>query len=143
MCCLSKALGAPVGSMLGGDEELIEDARRERRILGGAMRQSGVLAAAGIVALGLVERLAEDHARARRLAAAVADRWPDIGFDPGQVTTNVVVFAPPRPAAVLAQLAGAGVLAGTIAPGVIRLVTHRDVDDDGIALAVSALRAAR
>ena len=95
------------------------------------MRQAGVIAAAGLVALArMVERLAEDHLRARRLAEAVAERWPR-GCRPGHVTTNIVVFSPARRPGLLGHLAAAGVLAGTIAPGVVRLVTHHDVDDDG------------
>src|SRR5438067_4235697 len=96
MCCLSKGLGAPVGSMLAASSELIDDARVERKRLGGAMRQAGVIAAAGIVALEhMVDRLADDHARARRLAEAVAERWPDCGLDPASVHTNCVVFTHP------------------------------------------------
>ena len=97
------------------------------------MRQAGVLAAPGLVALSqMVERLAEDHARAARLAEAVARRWPDCGLDPASVRTNIVTFAHPEPEKLLAHLEGEGVLAGTIAPNVVRLVTHHDVDDAGI-----------
>jgi len=135
MCCLSKGLGAPVGSLLAGPSSLVEEAKLHRKRLGGSMRQAGVLAAAGLVALGRVERLADDHARARRLAGAVAERWPGIGFSPDEVETNIVVFAPPDPDGLLAHLAAGGVLAGTIAPGRVRLVTHADVDDAGIELA--------
>ena len=142
MCCLSKALCAPVGSMLAGSAAVVAQARVERHRLGGAMRQAGVLAAAGLVALGMVDRLADDHSRARRLAEVVADRWPGAGLDPGRVRTNIVAFAPPDAEAVLAHLADRGVLAGTVAPGVIRLVTHRDVDDAGLAMAEQALRTA-
>jgi threonine aldolase len=139
-CCLSKGLGAPVGSVLAGSTEVMRLARRERRRLGGAMRQSGIIAAAGLVALNtMVERLADDHARAARLAAAVVQRWPDIGFDPASVSTNLVIFCPPDPAAVLAHLAGSGVLAGLVGPGAVRLVTHLDVDDAGIDVACQAL----
>ena len=85
MSCLSKGLGAPVGSLLAGPPDVMGQARLERKRLGGAMRQAGVIAAAGIVALdGMVERLAQDHARARRLAEAVADRFADAGCDPGR-----------------------------------------------------------
>jgi threonine aldolase len=135
MCCLSKGLGAPVGSLLAGPADLIEEARLHRKRFGGTMRQAGVIAAAGLVALGRMERLAEDHARAQSLAAAVADRWPDIGFEPDQVETNIVVFAPPEPDRLLAHLATGGVVAGTIGPGRVRLVTHADVDDAGIEVA--------
>ncbi len=132
MCCLSKGLGAPVGSLLAGPGGLIEEARLHRKRLGGTMRQSGVIAAAGLVALGRIDRLAEDHERARRLAVAVAERWPGIGFEPGTVETNIVIFAPPDPDGLLGHLADGGVRAGTVGPGRVRLVTHADVDDGGI-----------
>jgi threonine aldolase len=104
------------------------------------MRQAGIVAAAGIVALEtMVERLAEDHARARRLAEAVADRWPEAGADPARTRTNLVVFTPPNPRAVVAHLHAHGVLAEMIGPGVVRLVTHHDVDDEGIARATLAI----
>ena len=140
MTCLSKGLCAPVGSLLAGDAALVAEARGVRQRLGGGMRQAGVVAAAGLVAMRtMVARLAEDHERARRLAAAVADRWPDSGADPGRTPTNIVVFRHDDTAALLEHLRSAGILAGTIAPGVVRLVTHHDVDDHGLDQAVSAL----
>jgi len=140
MSCLSKGLGAPVGSVLAGPTSVIAQARVERLRLGGSMRQAGVIAAAGLVALHtMVERLADDHARARRLATAVAERWPHAGCDPGRVPTNMVVFTHPAPDRVVDHLGRHGVLAGTIAPGVLRLVTHLDVDDAGIERAMLAL----
>ena len=143
MCCLSKGLAAPVGSLLAGPSDVVEEARAERQRLGGGMRQAGVLAAAGLVALEtMVERLADDHERARRLADAVAARWPDAGCDPGKVRTNCVVWSHPDPAALLDHLASQGVLAGTIAPRRVRLVTHADVDDAGVERAVRALAGA-
>jgi threonine aldolase len=143
MCCLSKGLCAPVGSLLAGPADVMAQARAERQRLGGGMRQAGVLAAAGLVALRtMVERLADDHRRARRLAEAVADRWPGCGLDPHLVRTNMVVFPHPGADALLGHLAGEGVLAGTIAPGVVRLVTHHDVDDAGVERAVKALASA-
>ena len=133
MSCLSKGLCAPVGSLLAGPTDVIEEARIERKRLGGAMRQAGVLAAAGLIALAkMVDRLADDHARARRLAEAVAERWPESGLDPATVRTNVITFAHPAPLVLIDALSAEGVLAGTIAPGVVRLVTHRDVDDAGV-----------
>jgi threonine aldolase len=142
-CCLSKGLSAPVGSILAGPEELIDDARLRRKRLGGAMRQAGVIAAAGLVAIRSgIDRLAEDHERARRLAVAVADRWPDAGCDPEGVQTNIVLFSHPDPAALLEYLRSNDILAGTIAPGTVRLVTHRDVGDDGIDLACKAIAGA-
>lgn len=138
MCCMSKGLAAPVGSLLAGPGELIARARPERKRLGGAMRQAGVIAAAGVVALdAMVERLAEDHERASRVAQAVEQRWP--GSLAHEVATNVVLFEHRSPAKVIAHLAGHGVLAGTIAPGVVRLMTHVDVNDEGLDRACEAL----
>jgi threonine aldolase len=143
MCCLSKGLCAPVGSLLAGSADAVAAGRVERARLGGAMRQAGILAAAGLVALrSMVERLAEDHLRALRLAEAVAERWPEAGLDTGRIRTNVVTFPHPRPHEVLDHLRSDGVLAGTIAPRTIRLVTHRDVDDEGIERAAKALATA-
>jgi threonine aldolase len=140
MSCLSKGLGAPIGSVLAGPADVIAEARVERKRLGGAMRQAGIGAAAGLVALDtMVDRLADDHSRARRLAEAVADRFPDAGLDPATVQTNIVVFTPPDPLGLMAHLASCGVLSDMIAPNVVRLVTHRDVDDDGIEQAAMAL----
>jgi threonine aldolase len=143
MSCMSKGLCAPVGSLLAGPVDLIEEARRHRHRMGGAMRQAGVIAAAGIVALEtMVERLAEDHARARRLADAVAARWPDAGCDPDLVRTNIVVFTHSDPQKLISHLHAEGVLSGTIAPDVLRFVTHNDVDDEGLERALEALRTA-
>lgn len=143
MSCLSKGLCAPVGSVLAGPVDVIAAARVERKRLGGAMRQAGILAAAGLVALReMVDRLAEDHARAARLAAAVTERWPEARCGMAPVRTNIVVFRPPAHEAVLDHLRGLGVLAGTVAPGVVRLVTHHDVDDAGVERALAALASA-
>jgi threonine aldolase len=143
MSCLSKGLGAPVGSVLAGDAATIGAARGERKRLGGGMRQAGIIAAAGLYALAHnVERLADDHARARRLAGAVAERWPEAGLDPGTVETNCVVFRHPDTPALLEHLATDGVLAATIAPSTVRLMTHLDVDDDGVEAARKAIATA-
>jgi threonine aldolase len=143
MCCLSKGLAAPVGSLLAGPADVMGQARAERARLGGGMRQAGIVAAAGLVGLRtMVDRLAEDHRRAARLAEAVAGRWPDAGLDPASVRTNIVVWRHPSTAELLAHLRGEGVLAGTIAPGVMRLVTHYDVDDDALERACKALTTA-
>jgi threonine aldolase len=140
MCCLSKGLCAPVGSLLAGPAELQGSFRLERKRLGGAMRQAGVLAAAGLVALtAMVGRLAEDHRRARRLAEAVAERWPGSGLDPDKVATNIVVARLGSPEAVIDHLRSRGVLAGSVGPGMLRLVTHHDVDDAGLERALSAI----
>ncbi len=143
MCCLSKGLCAPAGSLLAGPETLIARARLERKRLGGGMRQAGVLAAPGLVALrDMVERLPEDHGRAARLAEVVADRWPACGLDPVAVRTNIVTFSHGAPEKLLGHLENEGILAGTIAPDTVRLVTHHDVDDAGLARAVAALASA-
>ena len=139
-CCLSKALGAPVGSVIGLPSALLDEARRERRRLGGAMRQAGILAAAGLVALAdHRDRLATDHARARRLAEACAERWPG-SIEPESVRTNIVLAEVGDAVAECASLAREGVLALAFGPTTLRLVTHGDVDDDGITRAVDALR---
>jgi threonine aldolase len=142
-CCLSKGLCAPVGSLLAGSEGFIAEGRLARKRLGGGMRQAGVLAAPGLVALrDMVCRLAEDHARAARLAIAVAERWPGCGLDPGSVRTNIVTFAHADTDSLLDHLASRGVLAHAVAPRVMRFVTHHDVDDQGIARAIDALASA-
>lgn len=140
MCCLSKGLCAPVGSLLAGPADVIAEARVERHRMGGAMRQAGVLAAAGLVAMDMVDRLGDDHQRALLLAEAVAERWPTARLRP--VVTNLVVFEPPDATSLLHHLAACGVKAGTIAPGVLRLVTHRGVDDAAVDAARRALAGA-
>ena len=132
---------AAIGSVLAGPVAVVAEARAWRRRFGGQLRQVGVLAAAGLVGLDAVARLAEDHARAARLAEAVAERWPD-ALDPAAVRTNLVVFPHPDPAAVLDHLAAAGVLAGTVAPGTLRLATSLEVDDAGVDRACRALATA-
>lgn len=140
MCCLSKGLGAPVGSLLAGSADVIAEARLARKRLGGGMRQAGVLAAPGLLALrDMVGRLHEDHARAARLAASVAERWPACALDPASVRTNIVTFSHAEPEKLLAHLDGQGVLAHAIAPGIVRFVTHLDVDDAGVTRAIAAL----
>ncbi len=141
--CLSKGLCAPVGSVLAGPADVIGAARLERKRLGGAMRQAGVLAAAGLVALRtMVDRLADDHERARRLADAVTERWPDARAGLAAAATNMVVFRPPDPDGLLAHLRAHGVLAGTVGPGLVRFATHHDVDDAGIERALAAVGSA-
>jgi threonine aldolase len=140
MTCISKGLCAPVGSLLAGSSDLIEAARVERQRFGGGMRQAGIVAAAGLIALRtMIGRLAEDHERARRLAEVVAEHWPGSGLSPDRVRTNIVVFRHPNTDALLGHLKAEGVLAGTIGPGLCRLVTHRDVDDEGIERALAAI----
>jgi threonine aldolase len=128
--CLSKGLGAPIGSLAIGDAELIALARSWRRRLGGAMRQVGVLAAAGLYALEHhVDRLAEDHANAQRIAGRLAEAVPG-SVDLDAVETNIVYVATGGvPAAdVVAALAARGVRVGAMGPHLLRLVTHLDVD---------------
>ncbi|MBM3671682.1 MAG: aminotransferase class I/II-fold pyridoxal phosphate-dependent enzyme [Actinobacteria bacterium] len=142
MFCLSKGLSAPVGSLLCGSLDVMTAARDERARMGGAMRQVGVLAAAGIVALEqMVDRLAEDHGRARRLAEALADQFPG-SIDPSAVQTNIVC-APVQdlPDKIVTRLEEQGVRCGTIDARTVRFVTHKDVDDPGIDRAIAALRA--
>jgi threonine aldolase len=139
--CLSKGLSAPVGSLVCGARDFVQEARRQRKMLGGGMRQAGVLAAAGIVALEtMVERLSQDHATAQRLAHVLA-RQPGIVLDPGTVQTNIVILdlspdAPP--ASVLAErLRARGVLVGAIGARRLRAVTHYGVEDEDIDYAVA------
>lgn len=140
---LSKGLCAPVGSVMAASTDVAAALRVARHHMGGQMRQAGVIAAAGLVALEqMIDRLADDHVRASRLADAVVERWPSCGLDPATVRTNMVIFRHDDPSALLAHLADAGVLAGTVAPQMIRLVTHNDVDDDGIDVARKALASA-
>jgi threonine aldolase len=143
MFCLSKALGAPVGSLLLGARGFIEEARQWRKLLGGGMRQAGVLAAAGLVALEETPKLLpEDHANARRLAAGVAE-LPGVQIDPEQVVTNIVIFdvAGTRQAAdqICARLQERGVRASGFGTA-IRMVTHYDVSRADIDTALAALR---
>ncbi len=130
MFCLSKGLGAPVGSMLVGSRELIDRARSVRKMLGGGMRQAGVLAAAGLIALTeMPQRLAEDHANARLLAERLAAH-PQVELDLTGVQTNIVLFrlkGAGDAAALVAELRREGVLAGSVGPHAVRLVTHYDV----------------
>jgi threonine aldolase len=131
MFCLSKGLGAPVGSILVGSKKAIEQARIHRKALGGGMRQAGVLAAAGLIALhDMPGRLPEDHANARLLAEAIAAE-PNADIDLEGVETNIVIFSLKNGGDAYA-FAGAlkqkGVLASTTGPQTLRLVTHFDVD---------------
>jgi len=119
--CLSKGLGAPIGSLMVGSVDAIDEARVRRKRLGGGMRQVGVLAAAGTYALDHhVERLADDHAHARLLGEA-------LGLDPAGVDTNIVVVDRPDAAAFVAAAADVGVRIAAVGPRAVRLVTHLDV----------------
>ncbi len=134
--CLSKGLGCPLGALLAGSAELMAEARRLMHLFGGALRQAGIVAAAGLYALDHnVTRLADDHVRARRLAEALAAAG--LAVDPARSETNFVqVDVGPlglTGAEAIRRLAAAGVgLTGTIRPTVLRAVTHLDVSDDDI-----------
>lgn len=157
--CLSKGLGCPVGSVVVGPRDVIWRARRARKMVGGGMRQVGVLAAAGLVALrdgpnGMIDRLADDHANARRLAEALADMDGVISpggiaqpdgerLDPGRVETNFVLFRVDRDrAAFLAALRARNVLMVEYVRGQVRAVTHHDVTADDIDTVIRATREA-
>ncbi len=142
MVSLSKGLSAPVGSVLCGSEEFVEQARRWRKVVGGGMRQVGVLAAAGLVALReMVDRLAEDHRRARALAEGLA-QLPGVVVDTHRVHTNIVLARVAHAPAVVDHLRAHGVLALALDAHTIRFVTHRHVDDEGVQRAVRAMREA-
>lgn len=142
MFCLSKGLGAPVGSMLTGSAELMDRARLFRKALGGGMRQAGILAAAGLIALEQgPRRLHEDHANARLLAEALAN-MEGVAIDPATVETNIVIFRlmGKRSAAdVSARLKARGILMSAVGPDTIRMVTHLDVDRAACVTAAEAL----
>jgi threonine aldolase len=143
MVSLSKGLGAPVGSVLAGDAEFIAEARRLKILFGGAWRQAGILAAAGLIALDEGPgRLVEDHQNARRLAAGIAEILPG-SVDPDDVPTNVVFVDVAGtgwdPQEWVARLEAEGILATTV-PGRVRMLTHRDVDGVDIDAAVMAWR---
>jgi threonine aldolase len=142
--CLSKGLGAPVGSLICADKERIVKLRRLRKMFGGGMRQAGILAAAGLYALDHnIARLAEDHTHAKRLAAALAE-LPGVGIDPAHVETNIVVFdiGETRRTAdeVLAALKAAGLLLVPFSKTTLRAVTHLDVSSDQIEQACAILK---
>ncbi|MDQ3285992.1 MAG: aminotransferase class I/II-fold pyridoxal phosphate-dependent enzyme, partial [Actinomycetota bacterium] len=134
--CSSKGLGAPVGSLLAGDEETIREARRARKAFGGGMRQAGVIAAASLYAFEHhVERLVEDHERARKLAEGLAKA----GYAVEMPETNIVLVEVGNPEKFLAELAEEGVLATPHTASTIRCVTHHDVGDKEVDAAVEAL----
>lgn len=139
--CLSKGLAAPVGSIVAGSAAFIDRARGARKILGGAMRQSGVIAAAGVVALeSMVDRLPEDHRRARRLAEALAN-IDGISIDLEAVQTNIVIFKTEpavSQAAFIEGMKDAGVLVSNYGTRGVRMVTHYQVDDAAIEQAIAS-----
>jgi threonine aldolase len=147
--CLSKGLAAPVGSLVAGSRAFIAEARRMRKLLGGGMRQAGIIAAAGVVALEeMVERLAEDHAHARQLADGLAN-IPGITIAPATVETNILFFGMSGPdgqpadvAPLVEAAARAGVLFSGGDDGRIRAVTHYGITADDIGRALAAVEQA-
>jgi threonine aldolase len=136
--CLSKGLGCPMGALVAGPAELMLRARREKHAFGGALRQAGIVAAAGIYALDHnVERLAEDHARAARLAEA----WRDAGLA-ARAETNFVQLPVANVRDAVDRLAAAGVLLSPTKPGILRAVTHLDLSDDDVERALELVPAA-
>lgn len=135
----SKGLGAPVGACLAGSAELIDEAWRYKQMMGGAMRQAGIIAAGALYALEHnVDRLADDHANARALAEGL-EGLPGVTIDPDAVETNIVIFEHDDPEGLCAALRTHDVAMGAIGPRRVRAVTHLDVDADGIRRALDAL----
>ncbi len=142
--CLSKGLSCPVGSLICGSREFIDRARKNRKMVGGGMRQAGIIAAAGIVALEtMVDRLAEDHANARRLALGLA-RLRGLRLDSDTVQTNIVIFeVVDRPAkAFMDDVKNRGVLSSYVSGRKVRMVTHYGITADDIDDALNAVEAA-
>jgi len=138
----TKGLGAPVGACLAGSQELIDEAWRYKQMLGGALRQAGIVAAGALYALDHnIDRLAEDHANAAALASGLS-QLDGVTIDPAEIETNIVIFEVDDPEAVCATIERAGVRMGVVGPRRIRAVTHLDVDADGIQRAVQAVRSA-
>ena len=144
MFCLSKGLGAPVGSILLGSKAFIEQARTVRKALGGGMRQAGILAAAGLIALEKSPaRLHEDHANAKFLAEGLAE-IQGVKIDPDRVQTNILVFdvsgTGMTSAEISKSLAMHNVLANSLNAQLVRMVTHCDVDHDACEVALETMR---
>ena len=143
MFCLSKGLGAPVGSMLVGSRDFIDKARITRKLLGGGMRQAGVLAAAGLIALEETPKiLHRDHENAHYLAQGLS-KIPGVSIDPKKVVTNILIFDVARSGLDAADVCGAlaehGVLCGATSKSAIRMVTHFDVDRASIDRALAVI----
>lgn len=139
--CFSKGLAAPVGSMVVGTAEMMEKVRYQRKLLGGAMRQSGVLAAAALVSLNqMVDRLPDDHRRARALGETIAE-YPAYEINLDSVQTNLVIFKTRmNQDSFVDALKARGVLASDMGPNGVRLVTHYEITDDHIDQAITALK---
>lgn len=141
-CCLSKGLGAPVGSIIAGTKEFISEAFRVRKAWGGGMRQAGILAAAGLHALmNNRARLSDDHANAKTLAAAIME-IPNLKIDMDMVQTNILLFKPMNMSVEegIKKCREQGVLFSVGKADLIRAVTHLDVDPHGISKAINVLR---
>jgi threonine aldolase len=143
MFCLSKGLSAPIGSLLAGSKEFIEKARRIRKLLGGGMRQVGIIAAAGIVALTeMIDRLIEDHRRAKELAEGI-HQLPGIELDPNDVETNIIFLKFNHSRISLQEFLNKLKEKGILALGLgnrIRLVTHKDINDEDIDRTIQAFK---
>lgn len=143
MFCLSKGLGAPVGSLLAGDAGFIKGARKNRKMLGGGMRQVGILASAGMVALATgIDRLIKDHELARTIGQHLAS-LDGISIDMSTVQSNILVFGVESPGSssevFVNFLSEEGVLASAFGPSLVRFVTHRDVPDDAAIRTIEAV----
>ncbi|MGD0661658.1 MAG: low-specificity L-threonine aldolase [Syntrophorhabdales bacterium] len=144
--CLSKGLSAPAGSMLCGPKEYIAEARRQRKMVGGGMRQAGIIAAAGIVALEtMIDRLSDDHENAKKLARGISE-IPGILLDLDRVITNIVFFDLKPGVLTASQLAertqARGVLVGVIGERRVRVVTHYGIDREDVEITIGAIRSA-
>jgi threonine aldolase len=138
--CFSKGLGCPLGALIAGPSLLMQHARRGKHLFGGAMRQAGIVAAAALYALDHhVDRIAEDHARARRLAEGLVEAG--VRVDLGQIETNFVQIdvGPERAAAIDAMKREGVLVSTTVHPTVVRAVTHLDIEDDDITAAIEAI----
>lgn len=141
--CLSKGLAAPVGSVICGTTDFITTARRARKVIGGGMRQAGVVAAAGIISLNdMVDRLADDHVNAKKLAMGLSD-MPGISIDPDQIHTNIIFFDVTRegmtPAEFVQQIDAEGIRMLPVGPHKVRAVTHYHITSEDIDQALSII----
>jgi threonine aldolase len=141
--CLSKGLSSPVGSVICGSSEFIAEARRNRKVLGGGMRQSGIIAAAGITALEqMVDRLTEDHENAKRLAEGIA-RIPGLSIELNRIQTNIVYFDIPNEqftaGKLVKQLIDRGIKILQVGPSRLRAVTHYGINTEDIDTALAAI----
>jgi threonine aldolase len=141
--CLSKGLAAPVGSVICGTQDFIKTARRARKAVGGGMRQAGIVAAAGIISLNdMVDRLADDHANAKKLAIGLAE-LPDISIDPDQIPTNIIFFEVTRedmtPEELVQRIDADGIRMLPVGPQKVRAVTHYHITSEDIDQALKVI----